>query len=41
VTDNLRVDGIGAAFAEREVINRVKQVGLAHTVVPDEAVQLG
>ena len=31
---------VGAALAEREVIDRVQQVGLAHTVVSDEAVQL-
>ena len=40
VADDLRVDGVGAALAEREIIDRVQQVGLAHTVVSDEAVQL-
>ncbi len=39
--DDLRVDGVGIAFTEREVIDRIQQVGLAHSIVPDETVDLG
>ena len=38
--DILRVDGIPSAFAEREVIDGIQQIGLSHAVLPQETVQL-
>ena len=41
VAHHLRVDGIGGAFAEREVVDGIEQVGLAHAVLTNETVYIG
>ena len=40
VTYHLRVDGIGGRVTEREVVDGVEHIGLAHAVVSDEAIDL-
>jgi hypothetical protein len=41
VPDILRIEQVGVAFAERQVINSVKQVGFAHAIVSQKAINLG
>ena len=41
VAHHLRVYRVGGALAERQVIDGIQQVGLAHAVLPDEAVHVG
>ena len=41
VADVLRVDGVARAFAERQEVDGVQQVGLPHAVLPEKTVQLG
>ena len=38
---HLRVYRVGGALAERQVVDGIQQVGLAHAVLPDEAVHVG
>jgi hypothetical protein len=41
VQDVLRIDGVGGTFAEREEVDGIQQVRLAHPILSDEAVHLG
>ena len=41
VKDVLRVDGVARALTERQVVDGIQQIGLAHAVLPEKAVQLG
>jgi hypothetical protein len=40
-TDILRIDTIKATFAKREVIDCIQQIRLTHTVVSNQAVDIG
>ena len=41
VAHHLRVDGVRSALAEREVVDGIEQIGLAHAVLPNKAVHIG
>jgi hypothetical protein len=41
VPDILRVEQVSMAFAERQVINRIEQVGFTHAIVSQKAINLG
>jgi hypothetical protein len=38
VVDNLGINGIGAAFAKRQIVYGIKQIGFSHSVVTDKAI---
>jgi hypothetical protein len=37
----LRIDRAAGAFAKRQEIDGIQQIGLTHTVQPEKAIQLG
>ena len=41
VQDVLRINGIARTLAEGQVVDGIQQIGLAHAVLAEEAVQLG
>ena len=38
--DHLRVNGIAGRVAERQKVNRVEHVGLAHTILANQTINL-
>ena len=41
VSDDLRVDGVVGRTAEGQIVDGIQDIGLAHTVAPDETIHLG